>query len=160
MQKGDERRDEPRDPDGGSNRRLRFVIGFLVILSAIGILVARGAKNSMVYYVTVTELLNKEPGGDLRGLRVAGTVVPGTIDKREFELRFEMTDGEKAIPVAYRGVVPDTFGEKGEVVVEGGMGADGCFQANFLMAKCPSKYEMSPDDPNATPPEGMGKSGA
>ncbi|MBK8230097.1 MAG: cytochrome c maturation protein CcmE [Candidatus Eisenbacteria bacterium] len=141
---------------GGGARRIRFVVGFVIILSAIGILVARGAKTSMVYYVTVTELLSKPRGEDLKGIRVIGKVVEGTIQRQDFQLAFEMTDGEKAIPVAYNGVVPDTFGEKGEVVVEGKFLSSGTFEANFLMAKCPSKYEMSPDDPNGTQPGGEG----
>ena len=135
-------------------RRVRFVVGFVIILSAIGILVARGAKNSMVYYVTVSELLTKPRGEDLKGLRVTGKVVEGSVDRKDFNLGFKMTDGENAIPVAYSGVVPDTFGEKGEVVVEGKFLQNGTFEANFLMAKCPSKYEMSPDDPNAVKPGG------
>jgi cytochrome c-type biogenesis protein CcmE len=45
------------------------------------------------------------------------------------------------VPVVYRGVVPDTFQESGEVVVEGGLGSEGVFRARTLLAKCPSKYE-------------------
>lgn len=125
--------------------RLRILAAFVVIVLAIGLLVARGAKKSMVYYVTVTELVSQQKGRDLDGLRVTGTVVPGTIQKEDLTLRFQMTDGAKAVPVEYRGVVPDTFGEKGEVVVEGSYTLNGTFQANFLMAKCPSKYDASPD---------------
>ncbi|MFN8549375.1 MAG: hypothetical protein U0527_15740 [Candidatus Eisenbacteria bacterium] len=44
-----------------------FVVGFVIILSAIGILVACGAKNSMVYYVTVTELLGSHAVTTSRG---------------------------------------------------------------------------------------------
>ncbi|MDM7915060.1 MAG: cytochrome c maturation protein CcmE [Candidatus Eisenbacteria bacterium] len=122
----------------------RFLIGFVLIALAIGLFVARGAKKSMVYYVTVSELLAQPRNSE--GLRVTGTVVPGTIQRDDLVLRFEMTDGTKALPVEYKGIVPDTFGEKGEVVVEGAYHAGGSFEANFLMAKCPSKYEMSPDE--------------
>ena len=122
---------------------------------AIGLLVARSANKTMVYYVTVTELLDRGHGKDVDGLRVTGTVVPGSIDRGDLDLNFQMTDGTKAIPVAYRGIIPDTFGEKGEVVVEGVFRANGVFEANFLMAKCPSKYEMSPDE---EAPENMPRS--
>ncbi len=106
----------------------------------------------MVYYVTVSELLTEKKGGDREGLRVTGQVVPGTIERDDMTLRFQMTDGARAVPVSYRGVIPDTFGDKGEVVVEGVYRANGTFDASFLMAKCPSKYEMSPDE---TPPANM-----
>lgn len=132
--------------------RLRLLLGFIAVGLAIGLLVARGAKKSMVYYVTVSELMSS-PGDRARdGLRVTGTVVPGTIQRDDLDLHFQMTDGSRALPVSYRGVIPDTFGDKGEVVVEGVYRADGTFDANFLMAKCPSKYEMSPEE---TPPADM-----
>lgn len=126
--------------------RLRLLLGFVAVVLAIGLLVARGAKKSMVYYITVTELMAQDRGQPLDGLRVTGTVVPGTIESEPLHLRFQMTDGETAVPVEYRGVIPDTFGEDGEVVVEGSYSTGGVFEANFLMAKCPSKYEMSPDE--------------
>lgn len=124
--------------------RLRLLIGFVAVGLAIGLLVARGAKKSMVYYVTVSELVAKQRGGDVDGLRVTGKVVPGTIQRQDLRLRFKMTDGTQAVPVEYNGVIPDTFSEEGEVVVEGCYKTDGTFDANFLMAKCPSKYESSP----------------
>lgn len=138
---------------GSGNARagkLRFLVGLVVILGAVTVLVARGAKDAAVYYIEVSELVAKPAGADLDGLRVRGVVVPGTIVQDEMELRFQMTDGQTNIPVTYRGVVPDTFKEEGEVVVEGAM-ASGAFEADFLMAKCPSKYEAE-IDPNSAKP--------
>lgn len=134
--------------------RIRFIAGLAVIVLAVGVLVARGAKNSMVYYITVTELAAKPAGADLAGLRVTGTVVPGTIERNDLTLRFHMTDGESNLPVVYEGVVPDTFAEEGEVVVEGGLGSDQTFRANHLMAKCPSKYDAEIDEEAATSADG------
>jgi cytochrome c-type biogenesis protein CcmE len=135
---------EPRKSFWGI--RPRLLIGFLAVGLAIALLVWRGAENSMVYYITVSELMAKERGQELDGLRVTGMVVPGSIESEPLHLRFRMTDGVKAVPVEYRGVIPDTFGEQGEVVVEGSYTTSGIFEANYLMAKCPSKYEMSPDE--------------
>jgi cytochrome c-type biogenesis protein CcmE len=139
------------EPRRGRAGRIRFLVGFVVILGAVGFLVARGAKNAMVYYITVTELLQKDRGADLAGLRVKGNVVPGTIEHGDLVLRFEISDGVTAVPVTYRGIVPDTFGENGEVVVEGSL-AGGQFEADFLMAKCPSKYEAEMDEGGTEPP--------
>ncbi len=138
----------------GGAIRLRLLLGFIAVAVAIGLLVIRSAKDEMVYYITVSELLAKQGETDMDGLRVTGTVVPGTIESEPLYLRFQMTDGEKAIPIEYRGIIPDTFGDKGEVVVEGRYLNSGTFEADFLMAKCPSKYEMSPDEEM---PEGMPK---
>ncbi len=122
-----------------SGKRLRILVGFLLIVAAVIVLVAQANKSNLVYYVTVSELLAQEQPRE-KGLRVTGTVVPGSIERAEMQLRFRMTDGAKAVPIEYKGVVPDTFGEDGEVVVEGRYVND-TFQASFLMAKCPSKYE-------------------
>ena len=70
-------------------------------------------------------------------------------DAREirFAIRATKMDSEpgdasaKSIPVVYAGTVPDIFREGIQVVVEGKMGSDGTFEAETLLAKCPSKYQ-------------------
>jgi len=47
--------------------------------------------------------------------------------------------------VVYRDIVPDTFEDRADAVVEGSFDSSGTFQATFLMAKCPSKYEAETD---------------
>jgi cytochrome c-type biogenesis protein CcmE len=55
---------------------------------------------------------------------------------------FVMTEGGATLPVRYTGIVPDTFKDEAEVVVEGVLNPDkASFQAHTLLAKCPSKYE-------------------
>lgn len=138
---------EPRRRRAG---RIRFFLGCVVILGAVGFLVARGAQNAMVYYISVSELIQKDRGESLEGLRVKGNVVAGSVDRNELVLQFQISDGVTAVPVTYRGIVPDTFAENGEVVVEGTM-EDGRFEADFLMAKCPSKYEAEMDAEGTAP---------
>jgi len=125
-------------------RRWRFVIAFTVIAAAMGYLVLNGFDRSMVYYLTVNELLVRGASAG-ENVRVAGVVVPGSIEKdaRALSLSFVVEDkaGGGTIPVTYSGIVPDTFQEKSDVVVEGALGTDGIFRAQTLMAKCPSKYE-------------------
>ena len=130
---------EPINPSARSGR-VRFLVGFAIVLIAVGVLVFRGARNAMVYYIGVSELVAKPADANRDGLRVRGEVVPGSIEREELVLRFQLSDGTQSIPVTYRGVIPDTFGEEGEVVIEGAMTPAG-FEASFLMAKCPSKYE-------------------
>ena len=43
----------------------------------------------------------------------------------------------------YHGIVPDTFVDNADVVVEGRLAGDGTFEAHTLLAKCPSKYEAA-----------------
>jgi cytochrome c-type biogenesis protein CcmE len=70
-------------------------------------------------------------------------VVAGTVESHADNVfQFTVTDDEGAmIPVVYTGAVPDTFQEGADVVVEGRLTPRGVFEADRLLAKCPSKYE-------------------
>ena len=49
---------------------------------------------------------------------------------------------DRTLPVTYQGIIPDTFKENAEVVVEGFYHPQKTvFRATTLLAKCPSKYE-------------------
>ena len=49
---------------------------------------------------------------------------------------------KQIIPVVYQGIIPDTFKDDSEVVVEGAYdSSEELFHATVLLAKCPSKYE-------------------
>lgn len=125
-------------------RKKRFLIGGIIIFVAIGYLGFMGFQSSATSNYTVSELL--EQGSSIYGqnVRVNGEVLPGSVEQEAQGtiLRFTMIDveGEESLPVVYRGVVPDTFKAGAEVVVEGQRNSDGIFQANILMAKCPSRY--------------------
>ena len=90
------------------------------------------------------------PGGSTRAgepLRVHGQVVAGSIERDDTGLvhKFLIEEGGKTVPVVYYDLVPDTFEDLADAVVEGSFAAAGTFQATFLMAKCPSKYEAETD---------------
>ena len=127
-------------------RRLKFmVLGGGVLLSMTFLLVVgMNRPGGMVYYLTVSEFL--EQPAPLEGeFRVNGKVTLGSIERFPggMDVRFELTDGETAIPVSYHGVIPDTFVDEAAVVVEGRLQDDGTFAAHHLLAKCPSKYEAA-----------------
>lgn len=128
------------------SQRTRFFIAFLLMILGIGLLVAVSFRGSMVYYLSVSEYM--QSSGRIPGpVRVNGRVVPGSIEKEPAKMgvRFAMTDGENTLPVVYEKIVPDTFVERAEVVVEGKLDPAGVFHADVLLAKCPSKYEA--EDP-------------
>lgn len=129
----------------GGGRHARVWITAAVVAAAIGYLVTTSLQNNAVYYLTVSEL--QAAGTTLEGqpVRVAGNVVPGTIqrDTQGFTVRFAISDATGQIPVTYRGVVPDIFGPGTEVVVEGRYAEAGGFTAATLLAKCPSKFESA-----------------
>ncbi len=131
---------------GMDRKKVKFLLlGAGILLSvAFLVVVGMGLPGGMVYYLTVSELL-QTPDRLQGGFRVNGTVAAGSVLRSTGggELSFALTDGPNELPVHYSGAVPDAFTEGGEVVVEGRLGTDGTFEAHTLIAKCPSKYEAA-----------------
>lgn len=139
---------------GGSMKNGRFYVGLVGVALAVTYLVWTGISDTMVYYLTPAELLAKveqDPSFHRVGVRVSGRVVPGSYQKgdEDFLHLFKVHDLENpdvVFPVSYRNVLPDTFTDNAEVIVEGRYGEDGVFQAISLLTKCGSRYEAPPDD--------------
>ena len=78
-----------------------------------------------------------------KSYELTGKVVRGSINHRGEALRFDIQDrkGGGAVPVLYRGEVPDPFRDGREVIVTGRL-QRGVFVArkDSLVTKCPSKF--------------------
>ena len=80
----------------------------------------------------------------VRELSLFGSVVR---DDSKQLISFVIAQGGHALPVTYSGVVPDIFRPGIEVVVEGHYSGHGPFQAQTLLAKCPSKFQAATPAP-------------
>ena len=129
-------------------KRMRFLIlgGGVVLAMIFLILVGVNRPGGLAYYVTVSEFV-EQPATATAGFRVNGKVAPGTIERLSTgeDVSFMMTDGTATLRVVYHGIIPDTFVDDADVVVEGKLRDDGSFEAQTLLAKCPSKYESADD---------------
>lgn len=129
-------------PAGRFTPKVWIAAGAMIL--GLAVLFGVGFKGSMVYYLTVSEFLDRNGKDDLgENFRVNGNVVTGSIERPDGRIgaRFVMGDGTRTLPVVYAKETPDTFVDGSEVVVEGKLGRDGVFEAHTLLAKCPSKYE-------------------
>ncbi len=108
------------------------------------------------YYENVSAFLSAPMSAEGRNasLRVHGFVVEGSIQKDlpaghvDFRIRDRQTR-VGALRVRFLGLdVPDLFKDGAEVVVEGRY-AYGRFDADRVLAKCPSKYETQAAGPSA-----------
>src|SRR5438876_9021360 len=127
---------------------LSFILGGLAILAAVIYLVYANTQANAVYYMTVSELKNCTTC-TTQSVRVAGVVQPGSIvrDDQKQLITFVIAQGAQRLPVTYNGVVPDIFRPGIEVVVEGHYTGQGPFQAQNLLAKCPSKFQAATPTP-------------
>jgi cytochrome c-type biogenesis protein CcmE len=145
-------------------RHQKLIIGVVLIGLAIGYLIATSIQNTAVYYHTIPEIRARQLGPN-EVVRVNGWVRPGTIEKfpdgsgARF-LMYDAADPSQTMVVTYRGLLPDTFVDGSEVVVEGKLNSSGGtarapmtlasgatsdlqFEATTLLAKCPSKFEAA-----------------
>ncbi len=127
------------------NYQIKYLVGLALILGVIGYLIFFGISSTQQYYVTPSELFSKGQAVLGQGERVGGNLVPSSIqqDVKNNQISFSITDGTHQLPVSYNGVVPDTFPNATQVIVEGKLNGSGTFVASEVLAKCPSKYDAS-----------------
>jgi len=130
--------------------KLKFAIAGVVLAVAVGYLIFNSVATSAEYYLTVSELNAKAPAVYSQNVRVAGVVDGSSIERdvRSGTLKFMAEDASGKLPVIYKGgAVPDIFGPGIQVVVQGKYTPEGTFQADNLLAQCPSRYEDSVQPP-------------
>jgi cytochrome c-type biogenesis protein CcmE len=130
-------------------REIALLAALLVIGGGILTLVMTSFDGAAIYSKSVDELVAQKDQLAKRNLRVQGTLVKGSLGRRDSpcEYRFKMQKNGAVIEVRYpQCVVPDTFRDVPnmdvDVTATGKLAEDGHFQASEIMAKCPSKYDM------------------
>ena len=121
-------------------RRLVLIGGSLGVLALAAVLVLSALKDSIVFFNSPTDIAEKniQPGSRIR---LGGLVKPGTLQKGEqLAVRFDVTDGNRAIAVNYQGILPDLFREGQGVIAEGTLQPGGGFKADSVLAKHDEKY--------------------
>ena len=121
-------------------RRLVLIGSGLAVLGVAAALVLSALKDSIVFFNSPTDVVEKKvkPGDRIR---LGGLVKPGTLARGEnLNVRFEVTDGNSAILVAYTGILPDLFREGQGVVTEGALDGSGLFKADTVLAKHDETY--------------------
>ena len=146
------------------SRRVKFLLGSLVIVAAVGTLIYAAVRETSAYFMTVEEYAVDPSAHANKSLRLAGRVRDGTVDwnPATLDLAFVIqpipprkggeqagspapvaapaVDGGLTLPVRYNGILPDMFAAGRDVIVEGRV-ESGVFHANNLLTTCPSKYE-------------------
>jgi cytochrome c-type biogenesis protein CcmE len=150
------------------NKDRRFFAGLTGVAAIVAWLIWTGVSETMVYYLTPSELLARveaDPLSKERGFRVSGLVVPGSHRSHVDELLHtftvsDLSNPEAVITVQFRHPLPDTFSDEAEVVMEGRYLGGGVFEATEVLTKCGSRYEAMPEDPGYAPVEAYGGAGA
>ena len=120
-------------------RRLVLIGVAGVVLSAAAALVLTALNDTIVFFNGPTEIVQNPPEPGKR-LRLGGLVQPGSVNRQGADVRFEVTDGNNKIIVAYAGLLPDLFREGQGIVAEGSLATDGTFRADNVLAKHDENY--------------------
>src|ERR1700738_4715050 len=121
-------------------RRLSLIGAALAVLAVAFALVLFALKDSIVFFNSPTELVEKQIKTGQR-VRIGGLVKEGSVTRgNDLAVRFEVTDGKSTVPVAYRGLLPDLFREGQGVVAEGALDPAGTFRADSVLAKHDETY--------------------
>jgi cytochrome c-type biogenesis protein CcmE len=121
-------------------RRLVLIGGSLGVLALAAVLVLSALKDSIVFFNSPTDVVEKHVAPGTR-IRLGGLVKPGTVQRGDnLAVRFEVTDGNRAIAVNYKGILPDLFREGQGVITEGTLEPGGTFKADSVLAKHDEKY--------------------
>jgi cytochrome c-type biogenesis protein CcmE len=129
-------------------RKIKFLVGSLIIVAAIAWLGLSGFDESLAYYKTVDELKKMKDDAYDKRLRVAGNVVEGSIKQLpgSGSVRFKLEQKGDIVSVNYIGkdLLPDTFKGGAQAMAEGHLSrSTGEFEASKIQAKCASKYEAT-----------------
>jgi len=151
-----------------SQGRWKFIIGGLLIVAAIGYLIFSATNANAQYFLTVDELMARSQAMAGKDVRISGAVIGSTIqyDPQTLTLAFTVAQvpgdnkvidaqgglaavlhaavidpNRQRLKVIYNGPRPDLLKDEAQAIMTGKLGADGVFQANELLLKCPTKYE-------------------
>ncbi len=121
-------------------RRITLIAVGLGVLGLAVALVLSALKDSIVFFNSPTDVLEKHVAVGMR-IRLGGLVVPGSLARGDnLTVQFELTDGNHAVSVRYQGLLPDLFREGQGVVAEGALDQGGVFRADTVLAKHDENY--------------------
>ncbi|MFF7708303.1 cytochrome c maturation protein CcmE [Pseudomonas sp. NPDC007930] len=126
-------------------KRLYIILGLLAGVGVAVALALSALQQNINLFYTPTQIANGEAPVGTR-IRAGGMVEKGSLVRSadSLDVRFVVTDFNRAVTITYRGILPDLFREGQGIVALGKVGADGVVVADEVLAKHDEKY-MPPE---------------
>lgn len=120
-------------------QRIALLATLLVLLGGATALVLAALRDNVVFFVAPSDVAagTFAPG---QRVRLGGLVTEGSVQRDGDTIHFSVTDGPAAVPVVYRGILPDLFREGQGLVANGALDAEGVFHADEVLAKHDEAY--------------------
>ena len=125
-------------------RRLYFAAALVVAGGVLAVAIVYELGNNVLYFYSPSDLTTKHvtPGV---AFRIGGLVEKASVHHGAgADVRFTVTDGARAVPIEFNGVLPALFREGQGVGATGALRPDGTFDASEVLAKHDEKY-MPPE---------------
>ena len=123
-------------------RKRRFILVGLVLMAAsvAAVFITLALQENVNYLHTPTEVRTAKAPESSR-FRLGGIVCEGSVARTpgSLEVRFNITDRVRQVPVTFNGILPDMFKEGTSVIATGTM-QDGTFTATEVLAKHDETY--------------------
>ena len=123
-------------------RKRRFILVGLVLMAAsvAAVFITLALQENVNYLHTPTEVRTAKAPESSR-FRLGGIVCEGSVARipGSLEVRFNITDRVRQVPVTFNGILPDMFKEGTSVIATGTM-QDGTFTATEVLAKHDETY--------------------
>jgi cytochrome c-type biogenesis protein CcmE len=122
-------------------RRALFAVALCAVAIVAIVVLTVVLSENVVYFRTVSEAVaqRQQQGGDR--FRIAGEVVPGSVEETKRGVRFRVTDGKATATVVHVGDPPELFKPGAPVVCEGKWGAGKAFDSDRIMIRHGNEYE-------------------
>ena len=126
----------------GKKVKYRAVFILLVFISLVLIvyLSLKALEDNVVYFLSPTEIQNKEEIKKNEKIRIGGMVKKNSIKSYTNYISFILTDYKNEINVTYSGAIPNLFSEEKGLVAEGILKDKNYFIANKVLAKHDENY--------------------
>jgi len=120
-------------------RRPYLILGTFGLFSGFVWLTLSLLDENINYFKTPSSLTiaDRQAG---KSTRLGGIVVAGSINQREHDIVFILTDGTLREKIHFNGVLPDLFRDEQGVVVDGHFDINGIFIASRILAKHDENY--------------------
>ena len=130
-------------PKRAKKRASLLAVSFLVSIVCV-FLILNALNKNILYFKTPTDIRVSQDIDFSKKIRVGGMVKKNTLNIKDQEILFIITDLKNEIKVSFKGTIPNLFSEGKGVVAEGKLQDKKFFIADRILAKHDENY-MPPE---------------
>ena len=124
-------------------QRLYMVLGALIAVALGAAMMLLAFEDSVVFFYSPSDIKEGRATINQR-IRVGGLVEVDSVQKKDTQVIFIVTDTVERLEVTFNGILPDLFREGQGIIAEGKLIKIGKFQASEVLAKHDENY-MPPE---------------